>query len=136
MKSNLVSHVFIKNLPSVCTDKSTHRNVIQASKSPAPETYNEKKVNPPIYPALVFEQMHPCGLVGRSVKYPKRDRPFPSRRPLFQGEAKCESIDMKTFFLFSNKLDSFSKKSLALSQVRNVNVFGTRIVLHSNHQDL
>ena len=44
MKSNLVGHVFIKNLSSVCTNKSTHGNVIQASKPPPPETYNEKKL--------------------------------------------------------------------------------------------
>ena len=95
MKSNLVSHVFIKNLPCVCTDKSTHRNVIQASKPPPPETDNEKKVNPPIYPALVFKQMYPPGLVGRSVKYPKHENNF----------------------LFSYKSNSFSKKGLALSFV-------------------
>ena len=98
-KSNLVSHVFIKNLPSVCTDKSTHRNVIQASKPPTSETYNEKKVNPRIYSALVFKQMHLRGLVGRSAKYPNRGKPFPSRRPLFQSEAKCEAIDMKISFI-------------------------------------
>ena len=43
--------------------------------------------------------MHPRGLVGRSAKYPNRGKPFPSRRPLFQSEAKCEAIDMKIFFI-------------------------------------
>ena len=115
MKSNLVSHVFIKNLSSVCTDKSTHRNVIQASKPPPPETYNEKKVNPPICPALVFKQMHPCGLVGRSVKYPKLDRPFLRRRPLFQSEAKCEAIDMKIIFYSHTNQTHYPRRVLHLA---------------------
>lgn len=41
---------------------------------------------------------------GNGVELTMQDvnRPFPScAKPLFQGKAKCETIDMKMFFLFS-----------------------------------
>ena len=103
--------------------------------SPHPLKNVTKRVNPITYTVLVFKQMYPCGLVGRSVKYPKRDRPFPSRRPLFHSEAKCKAIDMK-ILIWKYKSNSFSKKGLALSLVLKVTVFGTRKLPHSNDQDL
>ena len=59
--------------------------------------------------------MYPCGLVGRSLKYPKRDRPFPSRRPLFQSEAKCQAIDMKIIFYSHTNETHFPRKVLHLA---------------------
>ena len=39
------------------------------------------------------------------------NRPFSScSKPLFQCEAKCEIIDMKTIFLFSCKYNSFAQE--------------------------
>ena len=54
-------------------------------------------------------------------------RPFPScAKPLFQGEAKCKAIDMKTIFYSHAGKTHFHKKSFALSLVLKVREFGTR----------
>ena len=56
------------------------------------------------------------------------NKPFPScPKPLFQSEAKCETIDMKLWFFYSyaNKTP-FHNKGFALSRVLNGGVFETR----------
>ena len=57
----------------------------------------------------------------------RKNRPFLScLKPLFQGEAKCEDIDMKTIFYFHANKTHFHKKGFAFSLVLKVRVFGTR----------
>ena len=55
------------------------------------------------------------------------NKPFPScPKPLFQGEAKCETIDTKFFFILMQTKLIFRNKGFARSRVLNGGVFGTR----------
>ena len=50
----------------------------------------------------------------------KSNRPFPSwPKPLLQGEAKCEAIDMKMVFIHMQIKLIFTKRGFALSLVSN-----------------
>ena len=63
----------------------------------------------------------------RSVSAPSANRPFPRfAEPLFQREAKCESINMTMVFYFHANKIHFRKKGFAFSHVLKVRVFGTR----------
>ena len=54
-------------------------------------------------------------------------RPFPScLKPLFKSEAECKAIDVIIVFSTHANKTHFHKKSLALSLVLKVEVFGTR----------
>ena len=64
-------------------------------------------------------------MVQRDVSW-DGNRPFTScSKPLFQSEAKCESIDMEMIYSYANKTN-FHKKGFARSLVLEVRVFGTR----------
>ena len=54
-------------------------------------------------------------------------RPFPScSKPLFQSEAKYETIAVKMIFHSYAKETHYHEKSFALSRVSKVRFFGTR----------
>ena len=54
-------------------------------------------------------------------------RPFPScAKRLFQGEAKCKAIDMKTIFYSHADKSHFHKRRFSLSLVLKMREFGTR----------
>ena len=55
------------------------------------------------------------------------NKPFPScPKPLFQSEAKCETIDTKFFLILMQTKLNFTNKGFARSCVLNGGVFGTR----------
>ena len=55
------------------------------------------------------------------------NRPFSScAKPLFEGEAKCKDIDMKTISYSHADKTHFHQKSFALSLLLKVREFGTR----------
>ena len=48
------------------------------------------------------------------------DTPFPSySKPLFQGEVKCEAVDMEMIFHFHANKSHFHRTSFAISLVLN-----------------
>ena len=54
----------------------------------------------------------------------KGSKPFPSgHKPLFQSEAKCEAIDVKTTFYSHANKTHFHKKGFALSLILIMRVF-------------
>ena len=54
-------------------------------------------------------------------------RPSPScAKPLFQSEAKCETIDMEMFFYSHVNEAHFHKKGFARNVLLKVRVFGCR----------
>ena len=61
------------------------------------------------------------------MQFPRNlSRPFPSsKKSHFQGEAKCEAIDMKMSFNFDANKSHFHNKGFALSLVLKVRCFGT-----------
>ena len=63
----------------------------------------------------------------------KSNRPFPScLKPLFQGEAKCEAIDMKMVFIHMQTKLIFTKRGFALSLVSNDESFWNLLPVVNN----
>ena len=64
---------------------------------------------------------------GVELKMQDLNRPFPSYgKPLFQSEAKCETIDMEMFFYSHVNEAHFLKKGFARNVLLKVRVFGCR----------
>ena len=64
---------------------------------------------------------------GVELKMQDLNRPFPScAKPLFQSEAKCETIDIEMFFYSHVNEAHFHKKGFARNVPLKVRVFGCR----------